>query len=112
MAQRDAPFEPNELQKALLGYDPTELETALLDWTRAHWAMAARGQVYCKKEAVETVLGVQGVRTDEGKRVLEIGARISIAERELMCRAVAAVLPEWLERTYGLTPAGGDGAAD
>jgi hypothetical protein len=99
---RDATFEPNELQKALLGYDPTTLETALLDWTREHWAMAARGQVYCKKEALETIRGARGVRSDEGQLVLELATRVAIAERELLCRAVAAVLPEWLDQTYGL----------
>jgi hypothetical protein len=35
---------------------------------------------------------------------MEVAARVAIAERELVCRAVAAVLPGWLEETYGLTP--------
>ena len=50
--------------------------------------------------------GVSGVRSDESKLVLEVAARVAISERELMCRAVAAVLPKWLEETYGLTPKG------
>ena len=103
---RDGEFQPNELQKALLGYDPTPLETALIDWTRENWAMAARGQVYARKEAEDTISGVQGVYSDEGKTVLQIATRISIAERELMCRAIAATLPEWLAETYGLLPKG------
>lgn len=101
---RDAPFEPNDLQKALLGYDPTPLETALIDYTRANWTMAARGMVYARKEAAETVQGVNGVRTDEGKLVMEVAARVAISERDLMCRAIAAVLPQWLADTYGLAP--------
>jgi hypothetical protein len=101
---RDAEFAPNDLQKALLGYEPTDLETALLEWSREHWTMAARGIIYAKKEAGETVSGVNGVRTDEGKLVLEVAARVSIAERDLICRTIAAVLPGWLEETYGLTP--------
>ena len=101
---RDAEFAPNDLQKALLGYEPTDLETRLLDWTREHWTMAARGMIYAKKEAAETVSGVNGVRSDENKLVLEVAARVSISERDLMCRAIAAVLPEWLEETYGITP--------
>ena len=44
------------------------------------------------------------MRGDESRLVMEVGARVAIAERELMCRAIAAVLPEWLEETYGLTP--------
>ncbi|MDH3724386.1 MAG: hypothetical protein OER93_01365 [Thermoleophilia bacterium] len=103
-SMRDAEFNPNELQKALLGYDPTPLETALIDWTKANWAMAARGQVYARKEAEETISGVRGIHTDEGKQVLQIATRISIAERELVCRAIAAVLPEFLAETYGLLP--------
>ena len=35
---------------------------------------------------------------------LQVAARVSISERELTMRTIAAVLPEWLERTYGLTP--------
>ncbi|MEW6582398.1 MAG: hypothetical protein AB1416_06525 [Actinomycetota bacterium] len=101
---RDAEFAPNDLQKALLGYEPTSLETSLIAWTREHWAMAARAMVYNKKEADDTVSGVPGVRGDESKLVLSVAARVAISERDLMCRAIAAVLPEWLERTYGLTP--------
>jgi hypothetical protein len=37
-----------------------------------------------------------------------VAARVAISERELMCRAVAAVLPEWLETTYGLKPKGAE----
>jgi hypothetical protein len=101
---RDAEFNPNDLQKALLGYDPTPLETALIEWTRENWPMAARGMVYARREAADTVSGVSGVRTDEAKLVTEVAARVSIAERELMCRAIAAVLPQWLADTYGLEP--------
>ena len=104
---READGELNELQKALLGYDPTPLETALIDWTRENWAMASRGMVYAVKEARETVAGVNGVRTDEGKLVMEVAARAAIAERELLCRALAQVLPEWLADTYGLAPKSG-----
>ena len=105
---RDAPFNPNDLQKALLGYEPTSLETALLEWTKEHWTMAARAMVYNKKEADETVSGVPGVRTDEGKLVMSVAARVAISERDLMCRAIAAVLPEWLEHNYGLKPRGAE----
>lgn len=101
---RDGEFNPNDLQKALLGYDPTPLESALIDWTRENWAMAARGQVYARKEAEETISGVQGIYEDESKLVLQIATRISIAERDLMCRAIAATLPGWLAETYGLVP--------
>ena len=106
---RDTDFTPNELQRALLGYDPAPLETALIDWTRENWAMAARGMVYAKSEAANTVQGVPGVRDHESRLVLEVAARVAIAERELMCRAIANVLPAWLEATYGLRP---DGSPD
>jgi hypothetical protein len=102
--QRDSDPTPNELQRALLGYDPTSLETALIDWTREHWAMAARGMVYARREASDTVSGVGGVRSDEARLVMEVAARVAIAQRELVCRAVAAVLPQWLEEAYGLKP--------
>lgn len=95
---------PNELQRALLGYDASPLETALIDWTRANWPMAARGMVYSRREAADTVGGVGGVRSDEGRLVMEVAARVAIAERELLCRAIAAVLPGWLAETYGLVP--------
>ena len=101
---RESDPTPNDLQKALLGYDPTPLETALIDWTKERWPMAARAMVYAKSEAHEMVSGVSGVRSDESKLVMEVGARVAIAERELLCRAIAAVLPEWLEETYGLVP--------
>lgn len=103
---REAEFNPNELQKALLGYDPTDLEKGLIEWMKEHWAQAARGMVYARKEAADTVSGLGGVRSDEGKLVMEIAARVAISERELVARAIAAVLPEWLERNYGLTPGG------
>lgn len=102
--QRDDDHTPNELHEALLGYEATDLETDLLDWTRQNWPMAARAMVYNKKEAFDTVAGVSGVRTDEGRLVMEVGARVAISERELMCRAIAAVLPAWIERNYDLTP--------
>lgn len=101
---RDAEFNPNDLQKALLGYDPSDLEKTLIDWMKEHWTQAARGMVYARKEAADTVSGLGGVRTDEGRLVMEIAARVAISERELVARAIAAALPEWLERTYGLTP--------
>jgi hypothetical protein len=109
---RDAEFNPNELQKALLGYDPTPLESALIEWTKENWAMAARGQVYARKEAEETIAGVQGIYEDESKLVLQIATRIAIAERELVCRAIAAVLPEFLAQTYGLLPKGAEPPAE
>ena len=31
---------------------------------------------------------------------------MAISERELVCRAIAHVLPAWLEETYGLRPKG------
>ncbi len=102
--ERDADPTPNELQKALLGYEAHPLEDALIEWTRAHWSMAARGMVYARKEAADTVEGASGVRDHDLKVVLETAARVSIAERELLCRAIAAELPRWLEQTYGLVP--------
>ena len=100
----DREFKPNELQVALLGYEPTDLEDALINWTREHWTMAARGMVYAKAEAAEMVSGTSQVRSDESKLVLEVAARVAIAERELMCRAIADVLPQWLEERFGLRP--------
>jgi hypothetical protein len=35
---------------------------------------------------------------------MEVAARVAISERELVCRAIAAVLPQWLADTYGLAP--------
>ena len=104
--QRDHDSTPNELQKALLEYSATPLETQLIDWTAANWPMASRGMIYAKKEAADTVSGVQGLREEEPRLALEIAARVAISERVLMCRAIAAILPEWLETTYGLTPKG------
>ena len=104
--QRDADPTPNELQRALLEYEPTDLEELLIAWTEEHWNMAARAMVYNKPEGDKMVSGVSGVRSDEGQLVMQVAARVAVSERELMCRAVAAVLPEWLEATYGLTPGG------
>ena len=103
--QRDSDATPSELQKALLGYDPTNLETALIEWTKEHWPMAARAMVYNRSEADKTVSGVSGIRNDE-RLALEVAARVAISERELVCRAIAHVLPQWLEETYGLSPNG------
>lgn len=102
--QRDSDPTPNELQRALFEYEPSDLEQALIDWTKDHWPMAARAMVYNKSEADEMVSGVQGVRSDEGQLVLSVAARVAISERELLIRGLAAILPQWLEQTYGLTP--------
>ena len=102
--QRDTDATPNELQRALLEYDPTTLEDALIKWTKEHWPMAARSMVYNRSEAEKTVEGVMGLRGDDAKLALQIAARVAISERELVCRAIARVLPQWLEETYGLTP--------
>jgi hypothetical protein len=96
--QRDDDATPNALQKALLEYEASSLESALIEWTKEHWPMAARAMVYNRSEADKTVEGVSGIRSD--------AARVSISERELLCRGIAAVLPEWLETTYGLRPRG------
>ena len=103
---RDSDATPNDLQKALFVYEATDLETSLLEWAREHWPMAARGMLYAKKEAQDTVSGVQGVREEQSKLALELAARLAISERELLIRGIAAVLPEWLESRYGLTPKG------
>ncbi len=100
----ESEFIPNELHKALLLHEQTELEKRLIEWTRENWAQAARGMVYARQEAEKTVSGVGGVRSDEGKLVLEVATRAAIAERELMARAIAAVLPQWLEDNYDLRP--------
>lgn len=101
---RESDPTPNELQKALLGYEPSDLETALIDWSRENWPSAARGMVYARKEAADTVAGVSQVRDHDLKVVLEVAARVSISERELLTRGLAEILPGWLERRYGLTP--------
>ena len=106
MAQRDAPFDPSDLQKALLNYEATPLETKLIEWTRENWPMAARGIVYARAEGDKTISGVRGVRSDESRLVLELAARIAISERELLCRGIAQILPQWLEENYGLKPSG------
>jgi hypothetical protein len=112
VALRDDPDpQYNPLQKALLEYEATTLETALIEWTKEHWPMAARAMVYNRSEADKTVEGVPGIRSDDARLALQVAARVAISERELMCRAVAAVLPEWLEATYGLTPKGAEPAA-
>jgi hypothetical protein len=103
---RDDDPTPNSLQKALLEYDATTLETALIEWTKEHWNMAARAMVYNRSEADKTVEGVSGIRNDDARLALEVAARVAISERELLCRGIAAVLPEWLETTYGLRPRG------
>jgi hypothetical protein len=102
--QRDTDPTPNELQRALLEYEHTTLEKALIDWTQEHWPMAARAMVYNRAEADKTVEGVMGLRNEDAKLALQVAARVAISERELVCRAIAAVLPQWLEETYGLTP--------
>lgn len=102
--QRDSDPTLSPLQEALLGYKASDLEKALIDWAREHWPMAARGMIYAKKEANDTVSGVQGIRDDNAMLALQLAARVSIAERELLIRAMAAVLPEWIESRYGLTP--------
>ena len=100
--QRDSDPTPNELQKALFGYDPTSLEKSLIEWTKENWPMAARAMVYNRYEAEKTVQGVGGIRSDDARLALEVAARVAISERELLCRAIAHVLPAWLEETYGL----------
>jgi hypothetical protein len=102
--QRDSDATPNELQKALFEYDSTDLETSLIEWTKEHWPMAARAMVYNRTEADKTVSGVGGIRNDDARLALEVAARVAISERELVCRAIAHVLPQWLEETYGLSP--------
>jgi hypothetical protein len=107
MTTRESDPTPNALQKALLGYDPTPLEDALIKWSKEHWQMAARGVVYATKEAADTISGVRGIRDGDARVALEIATRVSIAEREYLCRAIAAVLPQWLADTYGLEPKDG-----
>jgi hypothetical protein len=104
--QRDDDATPHALQKALLEYEASSLESALIEWTKEHWPMAARAMVYNRSEADKTVEGVSGIRSDDARLALEVAARVSISERELLCRGIAAVLPEWLETTYGLRPRG------
>jgi hypothetical protein len=60
--------------------------------------------IYAKREADDTVSGVRGIRTDETMLALQVAVRAAISERDLTMRAIAAILPEWLETTYGLTP--------
>lgn len=104
MAQRDSDPTLSPLQEALIGYKPTDLEDALIKWSREHWPMAARGMIYAKKEADETVSGVQGLRDDQAKLALDLATRVSISERELLIRAIAAILPGWIEERYGIAP--------
>ncbi len=103
---READPKLSELQEALFGYHPTDLEDGLIKWAREHWPQAARGMIYAKKEAEDTVSGVQGVRDEQAKMALEVAARVAIAERELLIRAMAEILPKWIEERYGLTPKG------
>ena len=102
--QRDSDPTPNELQKALFEYEATSLESALIEWTKENWPMAARAMVYNRSEADKTVEGVTGIRSDDARLALELAAAVAISERELLCRALAQVLPRWLEETYGLRP--------
>ena len=69
-------FNPNDLQKALLQYEATDLETSMIDWAREHWPMAARGMIYAKKEAEDTVSGVQGVR--DAEHAIEMAERVRL----------------------------------
>ena len=103
---RGAAPPPNPRQQARLEYDHHDLEVALIEWTKEHWPMAARAMVYNRSEADKTVEGVSGIRSDDARLALEVAARVAISERELLCRGIAAVLPEWLETTYGLRPRG------
>lgn len=105
--ERDSDPTPNALQVALMGYDPTPLEDALIKWAKENWPMAARGIVYATKEAADTISGVRGIRDGDARVALEIATRVAISEREYLCRAIAAILPKWLEDTYGLKPEGG-----
>ena len=100
--QRDSDGMPNELQRALLEYTPTDLEEALIEWTREHWPMAARSMVYNKAEGDNMVSGVQGVRSDEGQLVMSVAARVAISERELLIRALAALLPLLISDTVDM----------
>ncbi len=104
MAQRDSDPTLSPLQEALFGYKPTDLEDALIKWSREHWPMAARGMIYAKKEADDTVSGVRGLRDDQAQLALDLAARLAISERELLIRAIAAILPEWIEKRYGIAP--------
>lgn len=104
MSLRDSDPTLNDLQDALLNYRPTDLEDALITWSHEHWPMAARGMIYNKKEGDDLIAGVQGLRDDQAKHALSVAARLSVAQRELLSRAIAAVLPAWLEERYGLVP--------
>jgi len=104
MALRDSDPTPNPLQEALIGYTPSDLEEGLIQWSREHWPQAARGMVYAKKEADDTISGAQGLYDDEAKLALALATRVAITQRELALRSIAAVLPEWIETRYGLTP--------
>ena len=67
-------------------------------------AIALLGTAPAYATRVKDVAGVQGVRSDEGQLVMQVAARVAISERELLIRGIAAILPEWLEQRYGLTP--------
>jgi hypothetical protein len=109
---RDSDPTPNDLQKALFGYEQSNLEETLIKWTRERWTWASRGMIYARKEAADTVAGVGGIRSDEGKLVLEVATRAAIAERELLARAIAHILPQWLEENYDLVPKRRSGETD
>ncbi len=104
MAFRDDDPTLNPLQDALLNYHSTDLEDALITWSKEHWPMAARAMIYNKKEGDDLISGVQGLRDEQARHALSIAARLSVSQRELTMRTIAAVLPGWLEERYGLTP--------
>lgn len=104
MSFRDSEPTLGPLQDAIINYRPTDLEDALIKWSQEHWPMAARGMIYSKKEGDDLISGVQGLRDEQAKHALSIAARLAVAQRELLIRAIAAVLPGWLEERYGLTP--------
>ncbi len=104
MAPRDSDPTLNPLQAAFLTYEPSDLEEAMLAWAKEHWPMGARAMIYNKQEGDNLISGAQGLRDDQAKLALSIAARLAVAQRELLIRTIAAVLPEWLEERYGLTP--------
>ncbi len=107
MSFRDSKPELSPLQDAIINYHATDLEEELITWAREHWPMAARGMIYNKKEGDDLISGVQGLRDEQAKHALSVAARLAVAQRELLIRAIAAVLPGWLEERYGLVPKDG-----